>query len=127
VLEFTDGSFAVVDFKTTKPKAEHINFYTRQLHAYAYALENPNPGKFTLSPISKMGLLCVEPVAMSRTKQGNLAYEGEVTWLECPKDDDKFLNFIDRVLEVLDSTEAPPANPKCSFCNYRDNARQTGY
>ena len=127
VLEFTDGTFAVIDFKTTQPKAEHINFYTRHLHAYAYSLENPNPGKFSLSPISKMGLLCVEPVAMSRTQQGKLAYEGDVTWLECPKDDQQFLGFIDSVLNVLDSPVAPPANPKCRFCTYREDSRVTGY
>jgi hypothetical protein len=127
VLEFTDGSFAVVDFKTTKPKTEHIDFYSRQLHAYAYALENPDFGKFALSPVSKMGLLCVEPIAMRRTQQGKLAYEGEVTWLECPKDEGGFLDFIDNILNLLDAPNPPPANPKCSFCNYRDNARRTGY
>ena len=127
VLEFKDGTFAVVDFKTTKPKPEHIDFYSRQLHAYAYALENPNPGKFSLSPVSRMGLLCVEPVAMNRTHTGKLAYEGAVTWLECPKDDDNFLDFIDGILNVLDSPEPPIANPNCSFCNYREDARHTGY
>lgn len=127
VLEFKDGSFAVVDFKTTKPKAEHIGFYSRQLNAYSYALENPNPGKFTLSPISKLGLLCVEPVSMNRTEDGKLAYHGDVTWLECPKDDQSFLEFIDTVLEILESPEPPEANPNCSFCQYRESARQEGY
>jgi hypothetical protein len=64
---------------------------------------------------------------MNRTEQGNLAYEGQVTWLECPKDDKTFLEFIDGVLEVLDAPAPPAAHPKCSFCNYRENARQTGY
>jgi hypothetical protein len=127
VLEFTDGSFAVVDFKTTKPKAEYMNFYSRQLNAYSYALENANPGKFSLTPVSKMGLLCVEPVAMSRTEEGRLAYEGDVNWLECPKDDRTFLDFIDSILEVLDSPEPPAANPNCGFCSYRESARLTGY
>ncbi|HUV29206.1 MAG TPA: PD-(D/E)XK nuclease family protein [Anaerolineales bacterium] len=127
VLQFDDQSFAVVDFKTSQPKSEHVAFYSRQLHAYSYALENPHPGKFSLSPITMLGLLCVEPVQMNRTEQGNLAYEGQVTWLECPKDDKTFLEFIDGVLEVLDAPAPPAAHPKCSFCNYRENARQTGY
>jgi hypothetical protein len=127
VLEFADGSFAVVDFKTTKPKEEHVRFYSRQLNAYSYALENPGPGKFALSPISRMGLLCVEPVSMNRTGDGKLAYTGNVTWVECPKDDNSFLNFIDNVLEVLDFPEPPEANPNCGFCSYRENARHSGY
>ena len=127
VLQFDDQSYAVVDFKTTQPKAEHIQFYSRQLHAYSYALENPHPGKFSLSPVSTLGLLCVEPVQMARTGQGNLAYEGQVTWLDCPKDDQAFLAFLDQVLAVLDAPEPPQANPNCGFCTYRENARQTGY
>jgi len=127
VLQFDDRSYAVVDFKTTQPKAEHINFYSRQLHAYSYALENPHPGKFSLQPVKTLGLLCVEPVEMNRTSSGNLAYEGQVTWLDCPKDDQAFLAFIDQVLAVLDQPEPPPANPNCGFCSYREGARQTGY
>ena len=117
----------MVDFKTSQPKAEHVNFYSRQLHAYSYALENPNPGKFSLSPVETLGLLCVEPVEMSRTNQGNLAYEGQVTWLDCPKDNQAFLNFIDQILDVIDQPEPPAANPRCGFCSYRKDARETGY
>lgn len=127
VLQFEDGSYAVVDFKTTQPKAEHIHFYSRQLQAYAHALENPNPGKFSLRPVTVMGLLCVEPVQMKRSDGSNLAYEGQVTWLDCPRDDQAFLAFLDQVLAVLDQPEPPQPNPKCGFCNYRENARLTGY
>lgn len=127
VLEFDDGSFAVIDFKTTRPKAEHVSFYSRQLNAYSYSLENPKPGKFSLSPISKMGLLCVEPISMVRTETGKLAYEGDVTWLECPKDYQSFMGFLDSILAVLDSPDPPAPNPNCGFCQYRDSSRQTGY
>ena len=30
-LEFDDGSFGIVDFKTSVPKPEHVAFYGRQL------------------------------------------------------------------------------------------------
>lgn len=127
VLQFNDLSYAVVDFKTTQPRNEHVSFYSRQLHAYAYALENPAAGKFALDPVHTLGLLCVEPVKMSRATQDNLAYEGQVTWLDCPKDEGAFLDFLDGVLAVLDAPEPPPPSPNCSFCDYRENARRTGY
>ena len=127
VLQFDDHSYAVVDFKTSEPRSEHVDFYSRQLHAYSYALENAKPGSFSLHPVTTLGLLCVEPVQMVRTPGGNLAYEGQVTWLDCPKDDQAFLAFLDQVLAVLDQPEPPPANPKCGFCSYRENARQTGF
>ena len=45
VLRFEDGSYGVVDFKTTSMSRQHVPMYTSQLHAYAYALENPAPDK----------------------------------------------------------------------------------
>lgn len=127
VLAFSDGSYAVIDFKTTQPKKEHIAFYSRQLHAYAYALEHPKGDSFSLKPISTLGLLCVEPVTMNRSQENNLALQGEVSWLEVPKDESEFLIFLDGVLSVLDSEVPPAKNPDCGFCNYRENARETGY
>jgi CRISPR/Cas system-associated exonuclease Cas4 (RecB family) len=127
ILQFSDGTYAVVDFKTTKPKEEHIPFYSRQLHAYAYALEHQKPGSFNLNPITRMGLLCVEPIAMSKTDTGNLAYEGNVTWLEIPKNEHQFLEFLDSILDVLESSTPPDASATCKFCQYRENSRKTGY
>lgn len=126
VVEFEDGSYGVVDFKTTQPKAEHVPFYSRQLHAYAYALEHPAPGKFALGPISKLGLLCVEPVDMGVNEQGQIAYLGDVTWLDCPKDEDQFLAFIESVLSILAEPKPPESGVNCGYCRYREEARRWG-
>lgn len=123
VIAFSDGSYGVVDFKTTQPSPKHIPFYSRQLHAYAYALENAAPGKFSLKPISRLGLLCVEPVHMDKTLDGKIAYLGEVTWLEVPRDDQWFLGFLKNVLEILDQAELPASGENCGWCNYRQAAR----
>ena len=127
VITFSDGTYAVVDFKTTEPKLGHIPFYSRQLHAYAYALEHPAPGKLALSPIKKLGLLCVEPTAIDRYKDGRIAYIGEVSWLEIPKDETQFLDFIDEVLTVLEQPEPPLPGPRCGYCHYREQTRINGW
>lgn len=127
VVEFSDGSYGVVDFKTTIPRAEHVGFYSRQLHAYAYALENPAPGSFTLSPISWLGLLCVEPGLMDRSHSGQLALIGNVTWLEIPIDVGGFLAFVNRILDLLEQPDLPDPGPNCEYCQYRDAARRTGF
>ena len=126
VVEFADASFGIVDFKTSQAKPAHIPFYGRQLHAYAHALENPAPGKLSLRPISRLGLLVVEPTQMDKTTDGKIAYFGQVTWLECPRDDQKFFAFLDQALTLLEQPEPPPASANCVWCAYRESARQTG-
>ncbi len=126
VVEFADYSYGVVDFKTSEAKPEHVRFYSRQLHAYAYALENPVAGGFGLQPISRLGLLCVEPIAMDRVVQDRLAYIGKASWLECPKDNREFLLFLDKVITLLELPLPPNANPECGWCQYREYARDHG-
>jgi hypothetical protein len=126
VVEFYDHSYGVVDFKTSEAKPEHVRFYSRQLHAYAYALENPTAGGFGLQPISHLGLLCVEPVLMDGAGQDRIAYVGDATWLDCPKDDVGFLAFLDKVLSLLELPSPPPPNPNCGWCEYREAARDHG-
>jgi hypothetical protein len=127
VVEFSDGSFGVVDFKTSQARPEHVEFYSRQLHAYAYALENPAPGSLRLAPITKLGLLCVEPVEMDRTSQGQIAYIGNASWLECPKDQDHFFGFLDQVLAVLEQPTPPESGAECLYCKYRQSARMSDF
>ena len=123
VVEFADGSYGVVDFKTSEAKAEHVAFYSRQLHAYAYALEHPAANAFALSPITRMGLLCIEPVAMDRAANERLAYFGSVVWLECPLDLVGFQAFIESILWVLEEPQPPPSGEKCAYCRYRQESR----
>ena len=127
LVRFSDSSYGVVDFKTSEAKPEHVAFYSRQLHAYSYALEHAAAGSLSLSPVSRLGLLCVEPVDMDKTSRGQIAYLGDVTWLECPKDYGQFLGFIDAVLGVLEQPSPPACSPDCLWCQYRDAARSTGF
>jgi CRISPR/Cas system-associated exonuclease Cas4 (RecB family) len=126
VVAFDDGSFGVVDFKTSEPKPSHVHFYSRQLHAYTYALEHPGAGKFSLSPISELGLLVVSPNAMDVTVSGQIAYLGGVTWMEIPRDDAGFLQFLGEVLTLLEQPSPPEPGETCAYCQYREHARQHG-
>ena len=123
VVRFEDGSYGVIDFKTTSATSQHLSVYKWQLHAYAYALENPAPGKFSLSPVSRLGLLCVEPVEMLGLGEGAFAYKAQPAWVDCPRDDEAFKGFVGEVLDVLDRSEPPEASPTCGWCQYRDEAR----
>jgi CRISPR/Cas system-associated exonuclease Cas4 (RecB family) len=127
VVQFEDGSYGVVDFKTSEAREEHIEFYGRQLTAYAYALTHPAPGKLHLSPVSKLGLLYFEPQALAEDPTKGLSLSGPARWVEIPLDEARFLEFMGRVLALLSLPEPPAANPECSFCAYREASRNTTF
>jgi hypothetical protein len=116
-FRFDDGTFGLVDFKTTVPRDENVGLYSRQLHAYALAAENPAPGGLLLRPVTQLGLLCVEPTAMVRHR-GGVAYGGQPHWVEIPRADDVFLGFLGEVLSVLERKSPPLPAPACQFCDY---------
>ena len=118
VVSFDDGSYGVIDFKTSNPGKDSARMYSRQLHAYAYALEHPASGKLALSPVTKLGLLYFYPESVSQQSIERLAYEADITWVEVEKDERNFLKFIDKVLNVLELPEAPEHSPKCQWCSY---------
>lgn len=125
VLAFEDGSFAVIDFKTSTPNPAHVDFYGRQLSAYAWALENPAEGALRINPISMLGLLYLDPVDIAHgTDHHRITYGGEVTWKEIPKNDVLFMQFMRGVLSLLSLSEPPPAAENCGFCAYRRAARE---
>lgn len=127
LLTFDDGSYAVIDFKTSSPSSAHVAFYGRQLNAYAYALEHPGPKALGVSPISKLGLLYLDPVDIEHgADHQRITYGGEVTWQEVPKDEAGFLDFLRGVLTLLSQVEPPPAPDTCGFCLYRADARLHG-
>ncbi len=127
VIQFEDGSYGVVDFKTSEAKEEHVGFYGRQLQAYAYALEHPAPGKLHLSPISQLGLLYFEPQALLETPPNSLDLQGPTRWVSIPPNESGFLGFMQQVIALLSQPEPPPANPDCAFCAYREEARNTTF
>lgn len=123
VLEFNAGGFGVVDFKTTDPRPEHVAFYGRQLHAYAFALEHASPGRLSLQPVTRLGLLSVTPEGLEH-RGDHIDYLGRVHWQEIPLDRPAFLAFLDEVAALLDAG-LPPADPDCAWCQYRAQARST--
>jgi hypothetical protein len=125
VVKLDDGTYGVVDFKTSERKAEHLSIYSRQLHAYAYALDNPGPGKPHLSPISKLGLLVFNPDSFTN-HLGLGSLEGRLSWIEIPRNNEVFLEFLSEVLTLLEQPFPPDSSPECKWCQYRDTSRQTG-
>jgi PD-(D/E)XK nuclease superfamily protein len=126
LIKFSNGTYGVVDFKTSERNAAHIPLYGRQLHAYAYGLEHAATGKLALGPISKLGLLVFEPNAFSNIPATGASLSGRLTWIEIPRDDQAFVSFLSEVLDVLEQPNPPGGSPSCAWCTYRDTSRRTG-
>lgn len=126
IMSFYDGSYGVVDFKTSEPKPAHIPFYSRQLHAYAYALEHPAPNRLSCSPISRLGLYVETPHATLAATTSEISFHFRSTWLEITFEERGFLGFLDKVLSLLELPDPPPASENCAYCQYRQHARQHG-
>ena len=131
VLAFDDGTYGVCDFKTITPKSEHVSFYGRQLHAYAYALENPAPGKAMFAPVSRLGLLAWDPQRYVQRDHPNGTlngyFGGQLHWVPVPRDDGRFLTFMDEMLTLLERPDPPAASPVCPYCNFINTGQRFGW
>jgi len=127
IAQFDDESYGVIDFKTSQIRESQIDLYARQLHAYAYALENPAHGMFSCRPISKLGLIVYEPKSFSCRVNEEAALGGDIRWLEIPLNNEAFLIFLHEVVVALDMNKPPAPSPTCEWCRYRDKSRVTGY
>jgi hypothetical protein len=126
VVRLDDGGYAVVGFQMGERRAEQVPVDTRQLHAYAYALEHPARGAVGLAPITRLGLLVFEPETFAREAAGLGALTGGLSWVEIPRDDGLLFGFLAEVLSVLERPEPPGGAPLCGWCVYRDASRRTG-
>lgn len=123
VIRFDDGSYGVIDFKTSAVKPSSKYIYARQLHAYAYSLEHAAAGKLELAPVTRLGLLVYEPTGFDHDGGGAATLGGSITWVEIKRDDAAFLKFLREVMGVLSLSEPPPSSDKCLFCRYREATR----
>jgi len=120
VIEFEDGSYGVIDYKTSDAKDEHAAFYSRQLSAYAYALENPASDALHLSPVSRLGLFIVTPERFEMSVDDEAVFVNKTTWVEVQRDDEAFLELIGDILAILESSIPPESSKGCPTCNYKN-------
>jgi hypothetical protein len=119
LIRFDDGSWGVVDYKTIEPGAAQVARYRRQLHAYAWALERAAPDGLHLKPVTRLGLLCLDPVRLTRLAPGEEALVAlRPQWIEIERNDAAFERFLGQVLRLIAEPEAPASSPQCPCCAY---------
>ena len=118
VAALDNGSYAVMDFKTGNPSEEKTNLYSRQLHAYTLALENPAEGAIELKPISKLGLLYFSPDNCELISLHRQVLKGNLDWIEISRDAESFYGFLQEVVQLLDGPLPPPDLENCDWCAF---------
>ena len=124
LIAFDDRSqgYRLFDNKTADVRADNVAKYARQLHGYAWALERPGFGAPHRGPITRLGLKVFEPGLWRPKGDGSYSLEGEAPWIEVPRDDDAFAEFLQEVAEVLALPTAPDPAEGCPFCAYQEVA-----
>jgi len=115
VSKLEDGTIAVIDFKITDPTEEKILKYSPQLHAYKFALENPERGEG--KKVSKMGIIAVSPQEIKFPGE-RVVFNAVPKWFEIKPDMESFYNFISEVSDVLGGP-TPKTSEDCAWCKYR--------
>ena len=126
--EFVDGSgYGIFDYKTTKPKPEHVQKYARQQHAYKFCLEHPGTDRFgkpspLITPVNKLGLICFEPNNfMIKKAEQKACLLGGYEYLDIPVDEDGFLDFLGEIADLIAQEKLPESGENCSYCQYLEN------
>lgn len=118
LTKLDDGSYSVIDFKITTPDEEKIQKYATQLHAYKFALENPNTGKPAIN-VSKMGVVSINPEQMELV-DGKILFTAKPTWHPVEKNMENFYGLIKEISDVLNGP-LPLPNENCRLCQYRNH------
>ena len=116
-----DGTIGLIDCKVSDSARDNGAFYSPQLEAYAYALENPAVGK--PQSVASIGLLVWNPstaIGQSKESYGFGVYQ---KYVPVERDVPNFLRTIEDLINVLEG-DLPDAGPECTTCTYL-SARNT--
>ena len=110
-----DGTIGLIDCKVSDSARDNFAFYSPQLEAYAYSLENPAAGK--AQSVASIGLLVWNPVSAIGDSQDSYAFGVQQKYLPVARDEANFLATIESFIAVLES-DLPDAGAECSTCSY---------
>ena len=110
-----DGTIGVIDCKVSDSACDNGAFYSPQLDAYAYALENPAAGKS--HSVASIGLLVWNPATAIGQSSDSYGFGVFQKYVPVERDVPNFLRTIEDFINVLEG-ELPDAGPECVTCIY---------
>ena len=110
-----DGTIGLIDCKVSDSERDNGQFYSPQLEAYAYSLENPAAGR--AQTVASMGLLVWKPTHAVGDSLENYGFGVFQKYLPVERDQANFLRVIGEFIEVLEG-DLPDSGPTCTTCTY---------
>ena len=110
-----DGTIGLIDCKVSDSPRDSGQFYSPQLEAYAYALENPAAGK--AQTVASMGLLVWKPTTAIGSTVDEYGFGVFQKYVPVERDQANFLKVIGEFIDVLEG-ELPESGAECQTCNY---------
>jgi len=110
-----DGTIGLIDCKVSDSARDSGAFYSPQLEAYAYALENPAAGK--AASVASMGLLVWNPVSAIGADKNSYGFSVTQKYLPVERDIPNFLATIAGFITVLEG-DIPDPGVECPTCTY---------
>ena len=110
-----DGTIGLIDCKVSDNQRDNGQFYSPQLEAYAFSLENPAAGR--AHTVASIGLLVWKPTTAIGTSIDDYGFGVFQKYVPVERDQANFLKVIGEFINVLEG-ELPDAGPECQTCNF---------
>ena len=115
LMEFPDGTYGIIDCKFQAKANDKSGFYSPQLEAYAFALENP--AKDQPKRISHIGLLVWSPVKVRGVPAGNFGLELQCNWFPIERNPQALTERLTDFITMV-TGEIPASKNGCEQCRY---------
>jgi hypothetical protein len=115
LLEFPDGTYGIIDCKMQARASDKSSFYSPQLEAYAFALENPAKGE--PKKISVLGIYSWSLNQAWGNVQHGFGYRVNSAWYPVERNpialQKRLVDFVTVVNGAM-----PESKPSCDQCRY---------
>jgi hypothetical protein len=120
---YDDGSVGIIDCKVSDSERDSGAFYSPQLEAYAFMLENPLSGK--AFPVSTMGLLVWKLGGVAQTRPNefvtnDIGFGVHQKYVPVERNPEALHTLLAEFIAVLDG-DCPDAGSECHACNFLEN------
>lgn len=121
LMEFDDGTYGIIDCKFQGRDSNKSEFYSPQLEAYAFALENPVSG--SAKEVSVLGLLVWSPRRPVGDPDSGFHLELNSSWYPIKRDPAALERRLSQFIAMI---SGPTPNPKenCDLCKFITDRRE---